>query len=185
MLHFFSSFISGLILKHGKKYSQTVTKAFHLSAASLDTSATKTSDDVQVLLTSDDNVYILCTLNKENDKQRSLDLNFAEGDKVCFSIKGEAIVHLTGFLIPDADDEFMEDLSDEEEESMTEKKGVAAAAKKVDGKKKDKKAEKNPLLKLVQDDAESDSDEMDDSFDPANAAEEEVRKFWIFWRKNI
>lgn len=161
---------SGLILKHGKKYSQTVSKAFHLSAASLDTSSAK-SGDIQVLLTSDDNVYILCTLNKDNDKQRSLDLNFAEGDKICFAIKGEGIVHLTGFLVPDYDDDFM-DMSDEEEENVADKpkkKGEAA------GKKKDKKAEKNPLLKLVSEEADSDSDEMDDTFDPSKAAEE-VRK---------
>lgn len=156
-------------MKHGKKYSQTVSKAFHLSAASLDTSSAK-SGDIQVLLTSDNNVYILCTLNKDNDKQRTLDLNFAEGDKICFSIKGEGIVHLTGFLIPDAED-FM-DMSDEEEESAVENKKKGAEN---GGKQKDKKVEKNPLLKLVSGEADSDSDEMDDTFDPSKVTEE-VRK---------
>lgn len=172
-LHFLFSCLSGLILKHGKKYSQTVRKAFHVSAASLDTTTTKSSDDIQVLLTSDDNVYILCTLNKVNDKQRPLDLNFAEGDKISFAIKGEGIVHLTGFLIPDADDEFM-DMSDEEEENVVDSKKKGQSAEKG-GKKNDKKMEKNPLLKLVAGDDDSDSDELDESFDPTKPADE-VRK---------
>lgn len=137
-----------------------MTKAFHLSAASLDTSSAK-SGDIQVLLTSDNNVYILCTLNKDSDKQRQLDLNFAEGDKICFAVKGEGIVHLTGFLIPDSDD-FM-DMSDEEEEES------AVQNKENAGKKK----EKNPLLKLVSGEDDSDSDEMDDTFDPTKENKED------------
>lgn len=159
----FSPFsIPGLILKHNKKYSQTVKKAFHLSAASLDTSQVKAGEDIQILLNSDDNVFLLGTLNKDKIPQCNLDLNFAEGDKICFSIKGEGIVHLTGFLIPDAEDDFMEDEEDDEEELVESNKKNAAAGK------KDKKAGKlNALEKLIAKDADdSDSDEMDDTFDP-------------------
>jgi len=160
----------GLILKHNKKYSQTVKKAFHLSSAALDTSLIKSGEDIQVLLNSDDNVYLLCTLNKEKIPQFSLDLNFAEGDKICFSIKGEGIVHLSGFLIPDVEDEFMED--EEDEETV-----VVDNAKSKNTAKLEKKAAKalnNDLAKLIASPAEeSDSDDMDDTFEPEKGDEDD------------
>lgn len=107
----------GLILKANKKYSQTVQKAFHLSQAALDLSKSS-DDDVQVMLTSEDNTYLLCTLGKKTP-QVALDLNFDEGDHISLSTKGEGIVHLTGYLVPIEDDlfdNFEDDLEAEEEE---------------------------------------------------------------------
>lgn len=50
-----------------------------------------------------------------------MDLNFQEGDKLCFSTKGSGIVHLTGFLIEDDFDDMGMDMDDDdEEESETE-----------------------------------------------------------------
>lgn len=62
-------------------------------------------------------MFLLCTLNKERIPQCQLDLNFAEGDQISFSIKGEGLVHLTGFLIPDVDDDLLGNIDEEEEPS--------------------------------------------------------------------
>jgi FK506-binding nuclear protein len=76
------------------------------------------------MYTHDDNSYLLCTLQKGKTLQVPLDLNFQEGDKLCFSTKGNGIVHLTGFLLPEDDfDEFddaMDMDSDEDEAEETE-----------------------------------------------------------------
>lgn len=103
----FSFTPAGLILKSNKKYTQTLEKSFHLSMASLDHGSSD-NDPVQVMYSQDDNSYLLCTLQKGKQLQCQLDLNFAEGNKLCFSTKGNGIVHLTGFLIPE-EDEFDED----------------------------------------------------------------------------
>lgn len=109
--------LPGLILKSNKKYTQTIEKPFHLSKASLDHAS---SDDgpVQVMYTHEENSYLLCTLQKGKVLQCSLDLNF-DGEKVCFSTKGNGIVHLTGYLM---DDEFsgMDGLGSDEEMSEDE-----------------------------------------------------------------
>ena len=114
----------GLILKANKKYSQELEKSFHLSHAALDTSA---SDDqkVQVMYVQDGDAYLLCTLQKDKVEQFPLDLNFAEGSKVCFSIKGNGIVHLSGYLIPEEED-FGDFDDSEEDEEETEKIGEAS-----------------------------------------------------------
>lgn len=88
------------------------------------------SDDnpVQVMYTHEENSYLLCTLQKGKELQCSLDLNF-DGEKVCFSTKGNGIVHLTGFLMQDEAD-FMDDMDgldsdeegSEEEEAEMDKK---------------------------------------------------------------
>lgn len=110
--------IAGLILKSNKKYTQTLEKAFHLSQASLDHSSSD-NEPVQVMYTHDDNSYLLCTLQKGKIYQCPLDLNFKDGDKLCFSTKGNGIVHLTGFLMDD-EDFFDEDMMGDEEESEEE-----------------------------------------------------------------
>lgn len=135
-----------------------MSQAFHVSTAALDTAQVKGNEDIQVLLTSDNNTFLLCTLNKERIPQCPLDLNFAEGDKISFSIKGEGLVHLTGFLIPD--DDFMNDLDDEEEEETND----VANAKPAKGKKQQPQelANNKKQAKKVEQEADSDDDEEDD-----------------------
>lgn len=73
------------------------------------------------MYTQDDNSYLLCTLQKGKIFQCGLDLNFKEGDKLSFSTKGNGIVHLTGYLIPedeDFDDFGDMDMDDDEEEEV-------------------------------------------------------------------
>uniref|UniRef100_A0A182JPI0 FK506-binding protein n=1 Tax=Anopheles christyi TaxID=43041 RepID=A0A182JPI0_9DIPT len=99
----------GLILKPGKKYSKVVEQDFHLTHAALDLS--DSSGDVQVMLTSENITYLLCTLNK-SIPQVVLDQEFATGDEISFATKGQGVVHLTGNVLPDG----MEDMGDEEED---------------------------------------------------------------------
>lgn len=154
----------GLVLKANKKYSQTVQKAFHLSQAALD--LTKCGDaDVQVMLTSEDSTYLLCTLGKKNP-QVALDLNFDEGDQISLSTKGEGVVHLTGYLMPSEEDLFGggDDEDEEEEEEEVEaspQKGKERVAKKVAQKVNAKEVQLE----------EGEEDEMDETFElPAKGA---------------
>lgn len=63
-------------------------------------------------MTKDNKSYIVCNLQKGAVNQVPLDLNFSEGEEVTFTIKGEGVVHLTGYLMPDEDPDFgdLEDL---------------------------------------------------------------------------
>lgn len=151
----------GLVLKANKKYSQTVQKAFHLSQAALDLSKCGDSD-VQVMLTSEENTYLLCTLGKKTP-QVALDLNFDEGDQISLCTKGEGVVHLTGYLMPNEEDMFggMDDEEEEEEDEEVEDspqkgKGKERVAKKVAQKVNAKEVQ-------LQEDAEE--DELDETFE--------------------
>uniref|UniRef100_A0AAG5D743 FK506-binding protein n=1 Tax=Anopheles atroparvus TaxID=41427 RepID=A0AAG5D743_ANOAO len=105
----------GLILKQGKKYSKVVEQDFHLTHAALDLSAS--SGDVQVMLTSDDITYLLCTLNKSM-AQVHLDHQFAAGDEISFATKGQGVVHLSGSVLPDEFGDMDGDEEDEEDDEM-------------------------------------------------------------------
>jgi FK506-binding nuclear protein len=117
-------FQTGLILKSNKKYSQTLEKSLHVSQASLDHSSSD-NEPVQVMYTQENTNFLLCTLQKGKVFQVNIDLNFQEGDAVCFSTKGNGIVHLTGYLVPeeeefdDFDPSMMDDESEEEEAEMS------------------------------------------------------------------
>jgi FK506-binding nuclear protein len=102
-------------LKANKKYTQKLEKPFHLSQAALDHSSSD-DDPVQVMYSHENSSYLLCTLQKGKNIQCALDLNFAEGDELCFLTKGNGIVHLTGFLVPEEDFNYGEYDSDEEDE---------------------------------------------------------------------
>lgn len=175
----------GLILKSNKKYTQTLEKSFHLSQASLDHSSSD-NEPVQVMYTHDDNSYLLCTLQKGKTYQCPLDLNFQEGDKLCFSTKGNGIVHLTGFLT-DEFDGFDDDdmgLDEEEDESETEevedlRQKLEAGKKKQKGGKEEAVAAKKKQAKPETDsdedenDSEQEDDDSDDDAEPNETAEQE------------
>lgn len=86
-LIFFSAF-AGLSLKANRKYTQTVTKSFHISQAALDSSSTNGQGN-QLFITSEDEKFLICTLHKDKCEQVALDLNFAVGDTVSFQTKGK------------------------------------------------------------------------------------------------
>ena len=82
-------------MEPGKRYTQTVERAFHISMACLEPS-TADSDNVSVLLVFGSSEFILCSLNKHKAIQTQLDLNFQSGDKIAFMSSGKGRVHLTG-----------------------------------------------------------------------------------------
>lgn len=167
----------GLILKTNKKYSQTVQKAFHLSQAALD--LTKSAGgDVQVMLTSEENTYLLCTLGKDRP-QCQLDLNFEEGDQISLATKGEGMVHLTGYLVPSEEDMFggLGDEEEEEDEELEVEDEAPAAAKNGKASKQDriaKKVAQKVNAKEVQlEDGEE--DELDETFELPKGAKKQQK----------
>ncbi|XP_014244668.1 46 kDa FK506-binding nuclear protein [Cimex lectularius] len=115
----------GLRLDPGKRYSTTVDKSFHVSMAALDCTTLKTDDDVlSVMLEEGESTvpFILCNLQKQKALQCALDLNFLTGDRITFFCKGNGVVHLSGYIVPE--DEFgpfeSEEGDDEEEEDEEE-----------------------------------------------------------------
>lgn len=167
----------GLILKTNKKYSQTVQKAFHLSQAALD--LTKSAGgDVQVMLTSEENTYLLCTLGKDRP-QVSLDLNFEEGDQISLATKGEGMVHLTGYLVPSEEDMFGglgdDDEEDEEEDIELEEEVPAKNGKAAKQDRIAKKVAQKVNAKEVQLAEEGEEDELDETFELPKGAKKQQK----------
>lgn len=97
---------TGLVLKANKRYSQQVTKGFHISHATLDLKTINANDSdgiVQVWLNTDDADHLLANVSRQNSHV-SLDLAFTEGESVSFYSKGSGTVHLSGYLLVDEDD---------------------------------------------------------------------------------
>lgn len=101
------------------RYSQQVPEGFRITKATLnpDSSAAVLSAKnnldpcsklVQVFVEIDGSDYAICTLKHGEIYDCSVDLRFAEGEDVCFYLKGEGVVFLTGYNLysDDADGEF-------------------------------------------------------------------------------
>uniref|UniRef100_A0A182PQF8 FK506-binding protein n=1 Tax=Anopheles epiroticus TaxID=199890 RepID=A0A182PQF8_9DIPT len=148
----------GLILKPGKKYSKVVEQDFHLTHAALDLS--ESNGDVQVMLTSENITYLLCTLNK-SIPQVVLDQEFATGDEISFATKGQGVVHLTGNVLPDG----MEDMGDEEEddEEMEEDEEDVPAENGAGKARTAKQAAKLKVAKKIAAGEVSDDEDEDDA----------------------
>lgn len=160
-----------MVVRANKRYSQTVSKTFHLSQATLDVNAATTgNNDVQLRLNADNEDYILCTLSKKNNVlQVPLDLVFSEGDNISFTSNG--VVHLTGYLVPNEDFEGFDGMNygqeDEEEEEEENEEATTKAAALTKAQQK--------LKKLLQEDLDEE-DEDDSDFSEAsgeNAEDEE------------
>jgi len=108
----------GLNLKPNRKYTQTTSKSFHISQAALDADSAQSGAN-QIYISCENQKFLICTLRKDVCEQVMLDLNFAEGDEICFQSLGSGNVSLSGYLI---EDDTMDDLmnGDEEEESEIE-----------------------------------------------------------------
>ncbi|XP_058178305.1 46 kDa FK506-binding nuclear protein [Anopheles ziemanni] len=147
----------GLIVKQGKKYSKVVEQDFQLTHAALDLTAS--SGDVQVMLTTDNITYLLCTLNKSIPQVR-LDQQFAAGDNISFATKGQGVVHLTGNVLPDEFGDMDDD--DEVDDEEMEEEEVNGDAGKV---RSAKQAAKVKVAKeIASGEVPSDSDEEDATF---------------------
>lgn len=148
-----------------------------MSQATLDTSQSTSDADVQVVLASENENYILCTLSKKRDVlQVPLDLVFSEGDEIAFSCVG-GVVHLTGYLVPNDDDfdgfggEELDselELGDEEEESVAPKpnkklqKLLEAAGQDESDDDVDSDVDENGQEEEADDDSDEDDEEDDD-----------------------
>ncbi|XP_049290691.1 46 kDa FK506-binding nuclear protein [Anopheles funestus] len=146
----------GLILKPGKKYSKVVEQDFHLTHAALD--LTDSSENVQVMLTTENITYLLCTLNKAIP-QVVLDQEFATGDEISFATKGQGVVHLTGNVLPDGMDDMddeEDEMEDEEEEEMMAANGKPRSAKQA--------AQVKVAKKIAAGEVSDESDEDDATF---------------------
>ncbi|KAK3765697.1 hypothetical protein RRG08_026173 [Elysia crispata] len=158
----------GVTIDSGKKYSQTVKQAFHVSMAALDLNGKKSSENVQVMLQHDSSEFLLCTLN-DKILQQSLDLNFEIGEEVAFSLNGSGVVHLSGYLALGEDDFDEEPLSESDEEvpSLVDTPDSSVAT--VGNKRKNSSVGSTPKKAKLStsdmlDEAESEDDEDDEDF---------------------
>ncbi|KAM7359717.1 FK506-binding protein 39kD [Cochliomyia hominivorax] len=170
----------GLNLKPNRKYSQTTEKSFHISQAALDSESSQ-GGPTQIFISSENQRFLVCTLRKEVCEQVMLDLNFSEGNEICFQSIGSGNVTLSGYVMEDMADDFMN--GDEEEEqdvesaSETEEVDLREALNAKKG--KNKKAEKGKPAKAVKGAAagkeeDDDEDEDDSDFDMENDDEEDA-----------
>lgn len=162
----------GLNLKPNRKYTQKTSKPFHISLASLDTDSVSDEGANQIFINHDNQKFLICTLRKGNCEQVMLDLNFGEGDEICFQSIGSGNVSLTGYLIDKfnfMDDEDESDLEDEEEEAVEDLR--QALNKKANSKKGN--AKKQAVEEEDDDDEEDDSDFNGEGLDEVEEDDDE------------
>jgi len=170
----------GIVLKADKRYEQTVEECFHISKACIEPTLNN-GKVCSVYLEQDNEEFILCNLSQKNLNE-SLDLNFTEGEKICFRVEGGGTVHLTGYLVPDEDDDGpmfpMDDMSDLEEEEEEEEETPPQLIKKrklengdspkAKSKKEAEIKQANAMKKILENqsnDSDEESDDDDDSDD--------------------
>lgn len=91
----------GIVLKPEKRYETEVEEDFRVTKACVDTSTLEKGMVASVVLEKGSEEFILCNLNGPSNYDSSIDLSFAEGERICFRTEGGATVHLTGHLVPD------------------------------------------------------------------------------------
>ncbi|CAH1796483.1 unnamed protein product, partial [Owenia fusiformis] len=179
-----SSMFWGVTLDEGKRYTQTVERSFHISAATLEPKDSAKHKPVSVMISTNKAEFLLAVLQHGKTYNQQLDLNFTEGEEVTFFLNGEGVVHLTGYLVEDdidqQDFEGMEEMSDEsgEEESSEDeeipklkaiealKKSKRKNAEEATGKKKKQKV-------VVEEDEDSDEEDDDFMLDEAEESDED------------
>ena len=112
---------TGVTLETGKRYSQRVEESYHLTMAALEppTDQKKASKYVSVMVEHDKSDYMVCTLEPNRNLQVHLDLMFVEGEEVTYYLTGEGTVHLTGYLVGDAFDDYEGEEDEEEDEESS------------------------------------------------------------------
>ncbi|XP_043279685.1 46 kDa FK506-binding nuclear protein [Venturia canescens] len=175
----------GLIMEPNKRYTQTVEKSFHVSMASLD-AVTADNTIVQVMLCYDERNYLLCSLKKDLAWQVPLDLNFQEGTKIAFTSNGRGHVHLTGYLIPEEEDDLDLDEMEEEDEEEEDDEEVPQLVGKQSKRKANESPKENKKIKRLKaqkkeeesseeddDDVENDDEEDEEGLEVKGEAEED------------
>ncbi|XP_017479452.1 PREDICTED: 39 kDa FK506-binding nuclear protein [Rhagoletis zephyria] len=158
----------GLNLKPNRKYTQTTSKPFHISLASLDTDSVSDGGANQIYINHDNQKFLICTLRNGSCEQVMLDLNFGEGDEICFQSIGSGNVSLTGYLIDKFN--FMDD--EDDDESEVEEEEVQDLRQALNKKANAKKAG-NAKKQVASNEEEDDDDEDDSDFNGENLAEVE------------
>ncbi|XP_014209440.1 46 kDa FK506-binding nuclear protein [Copidosoma floridanum] len=152
----------GLIIESNKKYTQTIEQSFHISMASLNLSKSSAGQiQVSVFDHESESNYLLCTLHKESHWQQPLDLNFAAGQKISFSCNGNGHVHLTGYLIPEDDDDVFDNEMDDESEEDEDIPVLMPIEKKRKAKPENTELKKSKKSKLENSDESNEIDESD------------------------
>ncbi|XP_039968972.1 39 kDa FK506-binding nuclear protein [Bactrocera tryoni] len=146
----------GLNLKPNRKYTQKTSKPFHISLAALDTDSSSDEGANQIFINHDNQKFLICTLRKGNCEQVMLDLNFGEGDEICFQSIGSGNVSLTGYLIDKFN--FMDDEDDDDEEEEEEEQDIQDLRQALIKKANAKKGKKSAV------EEEDDEDEEDSDF---------------------
>ncbi|XP_012934836.1 46 kDa FK506-binding nuclear protein isoform X2 [Aplysia californica] len=164
----------GVTIDAGKRYSQTVTQGFCLSMAALENKSGSNNEFVQVLLQHESSEYLLCTLQHGKLLQQPLNLNFAAGEQVSFSLNGSGIVHLTGFVVP----EYEGEMDDESFSGSDEDIPDLVPAGSLQGKRKAESPSKaSKKLKLLTYDGGADGSDDEDDDDYVEGEEEEEEDF--------
>ncbi|EDW65167.1 39 kDa FK506-binding nuclear protein [Drosophila virilis] len=84
----------GLIMKPYCKYTQQVTKAFHISSVAIDE-----GEYAKLYMTIKNEKYVVATLS-HGTPQTALDLNFSKGERVVLESMGNATICLLGYSYP-------------------------------------------------------------------------------------
>ena len=94
-------FSFGKIIQNGlsyyHRYEQTVEECFHISKACIEPTLNN-GKVCSVYLEQDNEEFILCNLSQKNLNE-SLDLNFTEGEKICFRVEVSEIKSFHFFLL--------------------------------------------------------------------------------------
>ena len=86
-----------IIFFYYNRYEQTVEECFHISKACIEPTLNN-GKVCSVYLEQDNEEFILCNLSQKNLNE-SLDLNFTEGEKICFRVEVSEIKSFHFFLL--------------------------------------------------------------------------------------
>ncbi|XP_054731981.1 39 kDa FK506-binding nuclear protein [Anastrepha obliqua] len=162
----------GLNLKPNRKYTQTTSKPFHISLASLESDNVADDGPNQIFINHDNQKFLICTLRKGSCEQVMLDLNFGEGDEICFQCIGSGNVSLTGYLIDKFN--FMDDVEDEDESELEEEdiQDLRQALNKKANAKKGVNGKKQKINNAEEDEDDDDEDDSDFNAEGLDQVEE-------------
>ncbi|KAG0297359.1 peptidylprolyl isomerase fpr4 [Linnemannia gamsii] len=163
----------GLTILPDKTYTQIVDNSFKVSMAALDeeTKPGRTSLRVSV----NDKSQVLCSLMPGKVDQQKLDVAFAEGEEITFSVTGDNVVHLSGNYLPDTgahdgdEDDYDEDEDDmyggydqDDDGNIVISQGTKQLADLIGDEDEDEDSEDDPDF-TGEDDEEDEDDSEDDS----------------------
>ncbi|KAI7881824.1 hypothetical protein K492DRAFT_206540 [Lichtheimia hyalospora FSU 10163] len=94
-----------LQLTPGNSYSQIASSTFQITMAAVTDSKVDKLTRSSVCIAVDNTEYVLCTLVPGQIDQQELDLIIVEGEEVCFTVKGESTIHMSGNYLDTAKDE--------------------------------------------------------------------------------